>query len=244
MPVEEGTEDGTTRPTWYAGPETTWGEFWTMLHLPYTGMVLGFVVVGAALAPRVSWVVLGGMLLAYVLGLGIGAHFLDQVPGMGSRYVTHWPTWSLWTVGLAALASALALGLAGAWRFGGVPLVLLVVVQGLCAFGYPLKTWFGGVLHRDSVFAVSWGSLPFLTSYFAQAHGFTVGTLVTAGVFGGVALLEIRLSRASRQLRSQARARPAAKIRFRKLDLALELLSSGTILAALSVLAYRLGFFA
>ena len=237
------------RPTWYAGPETLLGEFWTMLHLPYTGMVLAFVVIGAAAAPRLSWTLLAGTLLAYFLGLGIGAHFLDQVPGMGSRYVTRWPTWGLWTVGSLALGAAVAIGIVGSVWFVGPPLLLLVGVQALCAIGYPLASWFGGALHRDSVFALSWGSLPFLTSFYAQTQTVTAESLVLGAIFGGVALLEIRLSRASRRLRSEARSESpsvgpessSAMVRFRSLDIALEILSLGTILLSLGIFADRLG---
>lgn len=70
---------------WYAGPDSVLGELWTLLHPPYTLMVLSFVVLGAALAPAISWAFLMGTLIAYFLGLGLGAHLLDQIPGMGSR---------------------------------------------------------------------------------------------------------------------------------------------------------------
>jgi hypothetical protein len=232
------------RPVWYAGPSTILGEFWTMLHLPYTLMVLSFVAVGAALAPHISWTILAGTLLAYFLGLGIGAHFLDQISGMGSRYVVHWPDWALWTIGIAALASAVSLGLVATVGFGGPILLLLVAVQALCAVGYPLGRWFRGALHRDSVFAVSWGSLPFLTSYYAQAGQVSLGALAIAGTFAAVAVVEIRISRLSRRLRAEARnggsdagtPMPPGPPAFRAPDTALAALSIGTALLALGLL--------
>jgi cellulose synthase/poly-beta-1,6-N-acetylglucosamine synthase-like glycosyltransferase len=238
------------RPTWYAGPATRLGEFWTMLHLPYTAMVLAFVVVGAAIAPRFSALLLGGTLLAYFLGLGIGAHFLDQVPGMGSRYVTHWSPRELWGVGVVALGAAVAVGVAGAVWFAGPWLLGLVAVQAVCAAGYPLASLFRGALHRDSVFALSWGSLPFLTSFYAQGRSVDLDALILGAGFGAVALLEIRLSRRSRRLRAAAgtgadlrapESPPAARA-YRGADVALEVLSFGTILVSLGVLLGRLGF--
>lgn len=218
-----------------------------MLHLPYTGMVLSFVVVGAALSPRLSGVLLGGTVLAYFLGLGIGAHFLDQVPGMGSHYVRHWSTRSLWVGGFASLGVAVAIGIAGAIWFVGTPLLLLVAVQAICAVGYPLARWFGGALHRDSVFALSWGGLPFLTSFYAQAGTISTFAILVAILFGGVAVLEIRLSRASRSLRALAHPTspvpsdaPASPPRsYRTYDRALQILSSATMLASLGLLAER-----
>jgi hypothetical protein len=237
------------RPTWYAGSSTLLGEFWTMVHLPYTGMVLGFVLLGAAAAPRLSWVLLAGTLIAYFLGLGIGAHFLDQIPGMGSRYVSQWPTRALWVGGSLALATAVGIGIAGSVLLASPLLLVLVGAQALCAVGYPLAAWFGGAFHRDSVFAVSWGSLPFFTSFYAQAQTVTFASLVAAGALGGVALLEIRLSRSSRRLRSDRTSHDpdrggnpdAAPLPFRRFDTALAILSLGTILVSLAVFAVRLG---
>ncbi len=99
-----------TRPVWYAGRDSVLGELWTMVHPPYTVMVLSFVVTGAAMSPRFSTPVLVATLVAYFLGLGIGAHFLDQITGMGSRYVRHWSDRALWAWGNAALASGAAAG--------------------------------------------------------------------------------------------------------------------------------------
>lgn len=214
-----------------------------MLHLPYTSMVLSFVVVGAVLSARFSWVVLAGTLSAYFAGLGVGAHFLDQVPGMGSHYVHHWPSGALWSVGLAGVAVGMSIGIFGAIDLREPWLLLLVAVQGLCALGYPLAPVFGGVLHRDSVFAISWGSLPCLTSYFAQAGSLALYPILAAAAFAAVAAVEIRLSRSSRLLRSSAGAvagvRDAREAPYHRPDAFLRALSVGTTLLALAGLVGR-----
>jgi len=235
--------DASLRPTWYAGGDSWAGELWTMLHVPYTLMVLSFVAVGAAISVTFSWSVLGWTLLAYFLGLGLGAHLLDQVPGMGTHYVRHWPTWALWVGGFLTLGAAVVIGILGAVFVLGLPFLALVGIQALCAIGYPLSTWFGGAFHRNSVFALSWGALPALVSFYAQAHSFSLLAFGIAAVFGGVAYAEIRLSRASRQLRAEARAavpvpEPVAPP-FRKYDRALVALASGTIALGLLVLLVR-----
>ncbi|MCI4351311.1 MAG: hypothetical protein L3K15_07350 [Thermoplasmata archaeon] len=232
------------RPTWYAGRDSWSGEAWTMLHPPYTLMVLGFVIVGAAIAPRYAPGILAWTLVAYVLALGIGAHFLDQVPGMGSRYVRHWPARALWAVGLSGVGAGVAIGVAGAALVLGPWFLGLVAVQGICAIGYPIATLFRGVLHRDSVFAVSWGSLPFLTSFYAQSRGITLASLVIAAVFAAVAVLEIRLSRRSRELRRDKGAvhedaRPDVLAPFAAPERLLRGLSVGTVVVALGLLAAR-----
>jgi hypothetical protein len=140
------------------------------------------------------------------------------------------------------LGSAVSLGLVAAIWFVGPLLLVLVALQALCAIGYPLATWFGGALHRDSIFAISWGSLPFLTSFYAQARTLTSVSLLVAAIFAAVALLEIRLSRTSRRLREVSRATvdPGTLPRpFRRADLALQSLSLGTVLTALGLFIGR-----
>jgi hypothetical protein len=219
-----------------------------MLHLPYTLMVLSFVLVGAAISPHISWTVLTGTLVAYFLGLGIGAHFLDQLPGMGSRYVRHWPSWGLWLGGAGGIGVAIALGILGSLWYLGWPILILVLIQAICAFGYPLAPVFRGLLHRESVFAISWGSLPFLTSFYAQSGTITIDAVLVAAGFAGVAVLEIRLSRLSRRLRSgvpatsrDIRGRPVPPwVSNRGVDLALGVLAFGTFLLALALLTSRI----
>jgi hypothetical protein len=215
-----------------------------MLHLPYTAMVLAFVVLGAALAPAPSGIVLLATLAAYFLALGIGAHFLDQLPGMGSSYVRHWPPWALAVVGAVGVGSGVVIGVVGALLQLGVPFLGLVVAQGVVAVGYPLAPKFGGLLHRDPVFAVSWGALPFLTSFYAQSRGFTVLSVIIGALLAGVAVLEIRASRASRAGRkaatSQRSSGPPNPEAFRRPELMLQGLVVATIASALALLAFRL----
>lgn len=221
-----------------------------MLHPPYTLMVLSFVVMGAAISLRFSVPVLLATLAAYFLGLGVGAHFLDQISGMGSRYVRHWPDRTLWATGLAALGVAVAIGVFGAWLVVGPDLLVFVAVQAACAVGYPLAPIFKGAFHRDSVFAVSWGSLPFLTSFYAQSGVITAPAVILAASLAVVAVAEIRISRLSRRLRRFARERdetgagridPGPRL-YRHPDAALQALAAATGLLALGLVVGR--FFA
>ncbi|MFZ3356171.1 MAG: hypothetical protein WA549_05355 [Thermoplasmata archaeon] len=211
-----------------------------MLHPPYTLMVLSFVTIGAAIAPRFSTVVYGATLLAYFAGLGVGAHFLDQIPGMGSHYVRHWPSWALWVGGLAGVGIGVGIGIVGAWVALGAPFLIFVVVQGLAALGYPLAPVFRGIFHRDTFFAISWGALPLLTSFYAQDGSLTLLAGLSAAACGAAAALEIHLSRISRARRSAARAgleegpvpRAAGNSSYRSSDRALQLLVAGSALTA------------
>jgi hypothetical protein len=235
------------KPVWYAGPDSRWGELWTMLHPPYTAMVLSFVVVGAVIVPGWSGWVLSATLAAYFLGLGVGAHFLDQIPGMGSSYVRHWPSWALWAGGLSGVAAAVGIGVVGAILVLGPTFLLFVVVQGVAALGYPLAPLFRGALHRESVFAISWGSLPFLTSFYAQARTITLLSIVLACAFAGLAVAEIRLSRISRARRALLRAWPEDRTRpgsssgpsVWAVDLSLAALVTGACAFALALFLLR-----
>ena len=219
-----------------------------MLHPPYTLMVLSFVVMGAAISPRFSVPVLLATLAAYFLGLGVGAHFLDQITGMGSRYIRHWPDRALWATGLAGLGGAVAIGVFGAFLVVGPGLLVLVAVQAACAVGYPLAPIFKGAFHRDSVFAISWGSLPFLTSFYTQSGIVTVPAVFLAGALAAIAVAEIRISRLSRGLRRIAGGREetgavgldSRQRLYRHPDAALQALAAGTGLLALGLLAGRL----
>ena len=186
------------RRTWYAFEGSRWAEFFTMLHPPYTGMVLCYVALGAFLAPVIHWDRLFWSLVAYLLGLGVGAHALDQISGR--PYGRSFTERELWVIGTSTLALA---SLIGAYYAVTLSPWLWVFI-GLGAFfavTYPLGGSFGGRFHTDFWFVVSWGMLPFLTSYFLQTLTLTFSSLLMAGALGGTAAMEITLSRWVRALR-------------------------------------------
>ena len=100
------------RPAFYAPTGSVVGDVVSLLHVPYTLWHLSFVPIGAALAATVDWLVLGGTLLAFGFGLGIGAHSLDEVRGrpLGTGLTDR----ALWVMGLGAMAVALAIAAVGA----------------------------------------------------------------------------------------------------------------------------------
>jgi hypothetical protein len=173
------------------------------MHLPYTGMVLAFVVIGAAAAPRAYPDRLVATLAAYFLGLGIGAHALDQLEPNGSHYVQ-----SLTRRDLAVLA---AVGMTGAVAIGAyyaaavAPLLLLFVFAGFFfAVAYTLPTLVGGGLFHNNVsFAFAWGYLPYLTSYYVNSQSIPPTVLLGGLPLALAAFAEISLSRSVRKARKQ-----------------------------------------
>ena len=168
---------------------------WALLHPPYTAWHLSYVALGAVLAPKLDAVRLIATLLAFFLAVGIAAHCLDELRGRPLR--TTIPKGVLVGAAVAGLLGALALGAAGISRtgWGLVPFMAAGVVMVL---GYNLEL-FGGLMHTDFWFALSWGAFPTLTAYFAQTSSLSIGALVVAsGAFA--------LSYAQRSLSTPARA--------------------------------------
>jgi hypothetical protein len=163
------------RPAFYAVTGRA-GDWWTLLHPPYTAWHLSYVAIGAALAPRLDGQRLVATLLAFFLAVGIAAHALDELNGRPLR--TSIPSSVLVAAATAALTGAVALGVAGVARVGLV-LVPFVVVGAFLVAAYNLEL-FGGRFHTDAAFAAAWGSFPVLTAYVAQAETLRAPALLAA----------------------------------------------------------------
>lgn len=154
-----------TTTAWYIIPsQRLWARWFNILHWPYLAWHLSYVVIGAALAPNMSWPLLGWTVLAFFLGMGICAHCCDLIKGDPLRLGIHRN--SLYVVGGIALGGA---GLIGWWQFllGNIsPWLLVAIPIGfILAWGYGVE-WPG--LHGDWQFATWWAVFPFLVGYFAQ----------------------------------------------------------------------------
>jgi hypothetical protein len=174
-------------------------DWWTLLHPPYTLWHLSYAVMGAALAPRLSWAMLAATVLAFFLAVGLAAHALDELHGrpLGTAISTR----TLWIVASVSLASAVLLG-ALALPHSGPLLLPLIGLGVILVLGYNLEL-FGGRLHTDMGFAAAWGAFPVLVGYVAQSPPLTQP--VTAAAFV-LALAATGLSYAQRRLSTPARA--------------------------------------
>ncbi len=182
------------RAAYYAARPGGWRDWWTLLHPPYTAWHLAYVVIGACLAPVVNTTRLIATLLAFFCAVGLAAHALDELHGRPLR--TRIPGPALATVAGVGLAGAVGLGIAGAVQVGWA-LVPFLIVGPMLVVGYNFEL-FGGVIHNDVGFAVSWGAFPVLTAYVAQT-----GRLALAPVLA--ALGAFALSAAQRALSTPAR---------------------------------------
>ena len=164
------------RPAFYALAPGGWRDYWTLLHPPYTAWHLGYVAIGACLAPEVSEGRLGAAAAAFFLGLGVSAHALDELNGRPLQ--TRIPPRVLFVLTVVGLAAAVGIGIAGAVSFN-LWLLVFVVAGAVLVPVYNLEL-FGGVIHNGAGFALAWGAFPLLTGYFACAGTISWEALLAA----------------------------------------------------------------
>jgi hypothetical protein len=212
-----------------------------LLFLPYTGMVLSFTVIGAMLAETVSWERVGAGLSIYFLALGIGAHAFDAV---GSTAVKPWGTVfsnrTLWLLGFGSLAAAYAIAIY--YMVTATPLLWpIALAEGFLLLAYNLE-WFGGRLHTDGAFILSWGILPVIAGYVLQTNALAPAAVVVGLAMGLVSYVEISASRPYKEIKRLAQPNAdqlAAAARYERI---LKGVSLGTILLGLGLALYRAGF--
>lgn len=195
--------------TWYSMHGSWLAEFWTLLHIPYTLMAICFVLAGFALRGPVDWTVALPICTAYFLGLGIAAHSLDQLPGMGTSYVKYITPHHLRVLASISLGAAIGIGgLMIVWK-GMFILIPVMAVQIFFAFAYPMSKLFKGRFHTDAWFAVGFGLVPFFVGYLISPNMPEITTWVQwvsialAGmVCCWISHIEILLSRFVRKQRS------------------------------------------
>jgi hypothetical protein len=154
------------RPSFYALRSGGWRDYVTLLHVPWTLWHLSYVAIGAALAPAPEWNRLLWTLAAFALGMGVGAHALDELRGRPLQ--TQIPDPVLAGIAVGSLAAAVAIGIVAAlaWTLWILP---FVGFGAFIAVAYNLEL-FGGRFHGDAWFALAWGAFPVLTAYVAAAE--------------------------------------------------------------------------
>ena len=192
---------GTTRPAFYALAPGGWRDYVTLLHPPYTLWHLSYVAIGAGLAPDFKADVLGFALLAFFLGMGVGAHALDELNGRPLK--TRIGDTTLVALAVTSLAGAAAVGIAVALRTN-LWLLAFVAAGTFIAVAYNLEL-FGGGLHGDPWFSLAWGAFPVLATYFAAAETIRVEAVLGAAFAALLSHAQRRLSTPVRLVRRRAR---------------------------------------
>jgi hypothetical protein len=168
-----------------------------LLHPPYTAWHLAYVTIGACLAPAVNLTRLLATLLAFFCAVGLAAHALDELHGRPLR--TRIPNGALIGVAAGGLCGAVALGIAGIVQVGPA-LVPFLIVGPVLVVGYNFEL-FGGIIHNDIGFAVSWGAFPVLTAYVAQTGRLALAPIVAAVGAFALSVAQRALSTPARLLR-------------------------------------------
>jgi hypothetical protein len=185
------------RPAFYALRSGGWRDLITLLHPPYTAWHLSYVALGAAAAPVLHGDRLAAALCAFLLGVGICAHALDELHDrpLGTGLTDR----TLVALAAVGLVGAVGIGLAGLVVVS-IQLAPFVAAGAFIVVAYNLEL-FGGRFHGDIWFAVAWGAFPAFTSYWANALTLRpAGVLVTAGCFA-LSTAQRRLSTPVRELR-------------------------------------------
>ena len=228
---------GAARPAFYALRPGGWRDYVTMLHPPYTLWHLSYVALGAALAPRMQWGLLGWTVLAFLLAMGVGAHALDELHGRPLR--TQIPGSVLVGLAAASIAAACAIGIVVATRTT-IWLLAFVAFGGLVVVAYNLEL-LGGAVHTDYWFAGAWGAFPVLTAYFASAERIRAEALAAAAFAFLVSLGQRRLSTVVRGVRRGAAPPADAELALQAPEAALRLLSAALPALAAALLLLRAG---
>ncbi len=233
---------GDRRSEWFV---PKWGppkfrSFLGLLFLPYTGMVLSFVLIGSMLAPLILWDRTLAILVIYFLGLGIAAHALDA---LGSKNLKPWGTVftrrQLWLMAVSSLGLAYLLAIYYMVRF--VPMLwFFALAEGFFVFAYNLEL-FQGRFHTDPWFAFSWGFLPVLAGYVMQTNHISPAALLLAGAMALFSLVEIKASRPYKNLKPLFNTlQDGEKAEMIRYETILKSISLGVILLGSGLLVWRI----
>jgi hypothetical protein len=190
------------RPAFYALASGGWRDYVTLLHVPYTLWHLSYVAIGAALAPNFEAQRLVAALVAFFLGLGVGAHALDELQGRPLQT-------RIGTGTLVALAAVSIAGAAGIGVFASLvwtPWLLPFVAFGaFMVYAYNLEL-FGGRFHSHLWFALSWGAFPLLAGYLVTAERLSVEAVLAATFAGFLSFAQRHLSTPVRMVRRKVQS--------------------------------------
>jgi heme O synthase-like polyprenyltransferase len=190
------------RPAFYALREGSWRDYITLLHPPYTVWHLSYVVLGAAAAPHVYLDRTAGVVLAFFLAVGLGAHALDEFHHRPLG--THISNFSLLGITSVSLAGALAIGVIATLTINLLTMPFLIFGI-FSVIVYNLELW-NGRFHSDLYFGLAWGAFPALTGYWANSGNLTTQALLISLACLLLSLAQRTLSKQVRELRRKTKS--------------------------------------
>lgn len=185
-----------SRRSFYARPGSRIGDLITLLHVPYTLWHLSYVAIGASLAPEFDPMRLTGTLVAFALGLGVGAHALDELHDR--PLATGLSDSTLHVLGWGGLSGGAAIAVVAAFAISPVALAWGALgVVAAAAYSLEWAPW----LHTMSGFALAWGAFPTLVGYWGQTESISMAALVAAGAAAVLSMVQRSLSTHARYVR-------------------------------------------
>lgn len=154
------------------------------LRAPFSFVFIAWITFAQSLSPFFNLEIYLYTLLATLFGLVIGAHYIDLATSSQKfspyfkipRYMLH--------IGLASVIAGFITGVYIAYRWNWL-FFIFVLIETIAAITYPREIKFA---HSYSTFALTWGSIPFLASYFIQAGTLNM-LIVGIAVFVGFNVL-------------------------------------------------------
>jgi len=189
------------KPAFYALEVGTWRDYVTLLHPPYTVWHLSYVVLGASVAPVMHLDRLAGLVLAFFLAVGLGAHALDELRDRPLH--THISDSILLGIATFSLMGALTIGIMAALIISlwAIPFVIFGVFA-VIAYNLELSN---SRFHSDIWFGLAWGAFPALTGFWANAERLNATAFLVAASCLILSLAQRELSKHVRTIRRKAK---------------------------------------
>jgi hypothetical protein len=164
-------------PTWYRNFHIS--DYVTLLHLPFSSVVMGFVTIGATMAKTVYV----DRLILTLIGVFFAhqsAHYLDEIKG--HHWGTKIPDTNLYAIGFLFLGIGVVIGIylaltVSLWVLLFIPPLIFVPIA------YNLELWHGK-FHSPIWFGIGGGALVYLGSYFLQSLSITLFSILMSIAIG------------------------------------------------------------
>jgi hypothetical protein len=164
-------------PLWYRWFQ--FSDYVTLFHLPFSALVLSFVIIGSSLATTIFASRAVMSMLAVFFSVQ-GGHYLDEIKGR--PWGTSISKLMLYVVGLAFVACGAAIGVYLSLTVSLLLLPFLIPVV-LFPIAYSLELW-NERFHSPFWFGLSWGFFVCLGSSFVQTLTITPSSFLVAAAVG------------------------------------------------------------
>jgi hypothetical protein len=156
------------------------------LRIPFSLVFVGWITFAEVLSPKFSLEVFLYSIVAVVLGLVVGAHYID----IGTSREKFSPFFSdipvaMLSVGILAVVAGCVFGVYMALRWN-LLFILFVAVEGFAAIAYPREK--PKTVHSYPGFGLTWGTVPFIAAYFIQSGTLSLLALAVS-IFVGVSVV-------------------------------------------------------